>query len=77
MRVSNGHLFVPIGDDGLDIYRAEPNGDLTFRKNIDAIDLYGVDLDIFITDVAIGGHTGQYLYVLDKTRGITLFNIAD
>lgn len=55
VRVSNGHLFVPQGDDGLDIYYIFPSGDLEYKATINATLLYGDQSKIYITDCAIGG----------------------
>jgi hypothetical protein len=77
VRISDGYLFVPIGNDGLDIYLIWKSGELEFKKTLDAIDIYGVaEQKIYITDVAIGGEKGQYLFILDRLNGVTLFDIS-
>lgn len=55
VRVANQHMYVPIGSDGLDIYKINMNGDLEFIKNLDSFEIYQRMESINIVDVAIGG----------------------
>jgi hypothetical protein len=52
-------------------------GVITFQEIINDYTLYGfANKKTEFTDIAIGGRTGEILYVLDKYVGVTLVNVT-
>jgi hypothetical protein len=62
-----------LGSDGLDLYRVEADGNLTYIGNLDKTVIFrGLikPLRIFIIDVSIGGRNGEDMYLLDQISGV-------
>lgn len=82
VRTAHGHIFVPLGFaiwllilgfDGLDIYKVEADGNLTYGRNFDKNVIFRGFMKpdrIYIVDVAIGGKNGEDLYLLDHMSGV-------
>lgn len=64
-----------MGNNGLKFYKIEVNGLLTYSGNIDSNTLYNKFNMIDVVDIAFGGVNGEHMYVLDRTIGISLFEI--
>lgn len=48
---------------------------MTFKDSIDSLALYNSQVNINLADINIGGKNGELLYVLDRIRGVTIFEI--
>jgi hypothetical protein len=46
VHISNGYMFVPLGSDGLDIYRIFNGGELELKVNVNSYKLYGRKMNI-------------------------------
>lgn len=76
MKSAHGYLYVPLGSDGLSVYKIQLNGDLQLVKTYGSVEIYGREMNMVIVDTTIGGPFGKSLFILDKVRGVSVWHMV-